>query len=448
MKFTTVVQYCNDLIFACLKNRCDWVFKADFTCELKDSLIHVHSIKERKMAMKNLTLFSATLIVLVIFTCGMLPAQVIFSRFDFNAVPYTNATIGPNATSIDADVTGDGAAVFIDANCGALKGIDLAIPNTASIFDQAEMGMTFRFLKLESRSDFFLRGGTNFYQSGNNLWISYRTSDGGAGFIDYGPYNTGFTLVEDGFFHEYTFIYVAGTGIATVSVDGLTVWTQDGPDSRDLYWVGAPDPIVGSVMDGNCSGIAFLDYAYFFIPIDPLPINFHSFEATAVGAEAILNWTAENAPLGIDFNIERSSDGIHFETIGATEGSVALGSQDFAFTDPQPGIGLHYYRVVQESGDGGFSRSEIRTVNFVGNDAPELSIWPNPVNPSQQQLHFSIANVGQSALIKIFDVHGKIVAEMPQAASGTIDAQRFAPGIYFLNCECSGARLMEKLIVR
>ena len=78
--------------------------------------------------MKSLIPFSATLIVLALFTGTVLPAQVIFSRFDFNAIPYTTATIVPNATAIDADATDDGAAVFIDANCGALKGIDLSIP--------------------------------------------------------------------------------------------------------------------------------------------------------------------------------------------------------------------------------------------------------------------------------------------------------------------------------
>ncbi|MEY3444278.1 MAG: hypothetical protein RLZZ519_2559 [Bacteroidota bacterium] len=242
--------------------------------------------------MKRLILFSATLIVLALFTGTMLPAQVIFSRFDFNSIPYTTATIGPNATAIDADVTDDGAAIYIGANCGAVKGIDLTIPNTASIFDQPEMGMTFRFRKLESRSDFFLRGGTSFYQSGNNLWVMFRTTDGGPGFIDYGPYNTAFTLVEDGLFHEYTFIYTAASGIATVSVDGIVVWTQDGPDNRDFYWTGAADPLVGSVMDGNCSGLGFLDYAYFFIPSAPLPVNFNSFEANAQEEDAILDWTA------------------------------------------------------------------------------------------------------------------------------------------------------------
>lgn len=398
--------------------------------------------------MKSLIPFSATLIVLALFTGTVLPAQVIFSRFDFNAIPYTTATIGPNATAIDADATDDGAAVFIDANCGALKGIDLSIPNTAAIFDQPEMGMTFRFRKLESRSDFFLRGGTTFYQSGNNLWISYRTSDGTGGFVDYGPYNTAFTLVEDGFFHEYTFIYVAATGIATVSVDGILVWTQDGPDNRNFYWTGAPDPMVGTVMDGNCSGLGFLDYAYFFIPIDPLPVEFHSFEAIADGEDALLDWTAENVMPGSNFKVERSMDGRQFEPVGTIAAQNHPGSQSYHFADVMPGNAEFYYRIVQESGDGGSHSSEIRTVSFAGNAAPSMSIWPNPVNAGQQQLHFSITNAGQNPLVKIYDVHGKTIAEPQQNEAGTIEVHEYAPGVYFLFCECDGARLMEKLIVR
>ena len=75
--------------------------------------------------MKKVLLFPATWIILVVLTCCQLTAQVTFSRFDFDTAPYTTASIGPNATSIDPDMVSDGNAAYINANCGALKGIDL-----------------------------------------------------------------------------------------------------------------------------------------------------------------------------------------------------------------------------------------------------------------------------------------------------------------------------------
>ncbi|HEX2898222.1 MAG TPA: T9SS type A sorting domain-containing protein [Bacteroidia bacterium] len=399
--------------------------------------------------MKNVTRPFVALVLLAFISGISLQAQVVFSRFDFNAIPFTTASIGPNAISIDGDVVGDGSAIYTGTNCGATKGIDLVIPNTAALFDQPEMGMTFMFQKLESRSDFFIRGGTSFYQDGGELMISYRTTDGAGGFIDYGPYHTAFTLSEDGIFHEYTFIYVASTGIATVSVDGMQVWTQDGPDNRDLHWVGAPDPIVGTVMDGNCNGLGILDYAFFFIPTVPLPVEFESFDVQALGNDALLQWTASHEFPGSAFQVERSRDGLTFEQVGNVAANVGTNSHAYAFKDAQPGSGLFYYRILQIDGDGGLQSSDIQTATFAGDGKPTIQAWPNPVSTDFGRLEVDLVNARQGARLLMLDSRGSIVLESSPAAGGTaLDISALSPGMYLLRCDCGGDPVTRKIIVR
>jgi hypothetical protein len=402
--------------------------------------------------MKKVLHFSLFLIVLSASTCAFVQAQVIFSRFDFNATPFTTAAIGPDALGIDADAVGDGSAIYIAGNCGGTKGFDMTIPNTAGIFDKPEMGMTFRFRKLESRSDFFVRGGTRFYQTGHVLYVSYRTSDGAAGFADYGPFDCGYTLAEDNLYHEYTFIYTEATGLAIVTVDGLLVWSNDGPDNRAFYWVGDPDPVVGTVMDGNCNGVGILDYAYFFTPDVPLPVEFLTFEARAQGSDAQLDWVAANANTQQPYTIERSKNGMDFVTIAEMQPSVGHSAQAQTYTDQSPGNGTFFYRIRQQDVDGRYSSTDVQEVTLSGKPIVSMQLWPNPINAATSEsgaVNVTLENVGVGAQLMLVNLQGSVVAQTKSEAAHTqLDISQVAPGLYLLKCDCDGAQLVQKLIVR
>ncbi len=396
--------------------------------------------------MKKSTRFAVSLIVLVAWMSCKLSAQTIFSRFDFNSPTYTDASIGPNATAIDPDVIDNGIGeIHIGANCGGTKGIDLTIPNLASLFDQPEMGMTFRFRKFETRSDFFVRGGTSFYQLGSMLYISYRTEDGSGGFIDYGPFNTSHSISEDNLFHEYTFIYVMSTGLATVIVDNVLVWSNDGPDNRALYWTAAPDPIVGTVMDGNCSGSSILDYAYFFIPVQPLPIEFASFEVTAVEADAQLDWEMGTASAQIGYDIERSPDGLSFTKVGHVN---AGDGNAHAYRDIAPGNGLFYYRVRAVGAEGESLASEIHTATLVGPKVPSLRVWPNP--STHGTVNLCVCGFEGLTTLTIEDLTGKQVMQVTVdiSSNSPIDISMLRPGIYIFKGNVEGQKLQQRLIVQ
>ena len=373
-------------------------------------------------------------------------AQLVFSRFDFNAMPLTLASIGPNGVSADPDGSSNSSEALVAANCEGTKGIDLTADNSSGIYNQPSLGMAFRFNKFESRSDFFVRGGTSFYQDGGMLYVSFRTSDGASGYTDYGPFNTGFSLPFDYTMHEYTFVYTASTGSAVVSVDGDVQWSMTGPPNRPLYWTGDPYPVIATVMDGTCTGPGFLDYAYFFIPDEPLPVEFLSFEAQATDGNAILNWeTADENPAQA-FLIERSFDGHTFSKIAEVAADAHSGNHLFTYVDPQPGTGQIFFRIRQQDAQGLFATSETRQVTIDALSKPSIHLWPNP---SDGQLQVQAPAIKGSAELSIMDPTGLTLYRQPISAGNTqIDLTQLPAGLYLVQYQDSQTRSTQKLLLR
>jgi hypothetical protein len=308
--------------------------------------------------------------------CG----QTVFSRFDMNDVPITIASIGPAAVSADPDATSNSAQALITANCAPTKGLNLVLNNAGGLYDQGSMGMSFRFQRLETFASFFLRGGTEFYIQGGQLRLNYRTYNGSGGFVDNNPSGLGFTVPNDNAFHIYTFEYDQASGIAKVMVDGVVVWSQDGPDNRPLYWVGASAPVVGIIMDGNCTGPGFLDYALFYTPPVPLKVEFVSFDVAPVLGNAELVWQAIRASSVHAFVVERRSETGGFVVVGSVPSSQNPGLSTFRFTDLRPGEGLWFYRVRQIDEEGIETISDVRELLLADDAEFRLYAYPNPAH--------------------------------------------------------------------
>ena len=62
------------------------------------------------------------------------PYEVV-SRFDFDTPALDQATVGPNATSVNPLAAQTGCGIRIASGSGGSTGIDVMIPNTGGIFD-------------------------------------------------------------------------------------------------------------------------------------------------------------------------------------------------------------------------------------------------------------------------------------------------------------------------
>ena len=166
-----------------------------------------------------------------------------------------------------------------------------------------------------------------------------------------------------------------------------------------------------------------------------LPIELLRFEAHVKTSGVLLSWETASEINNNYFNVERSSDGDKFESIGVIPGSgTTTQNHTYSFTDPDPGIGIFYYRLKQIDYDGGYSYSDVVAVKL-NSIINEINIFPNPV---KAVINFEFESVNTSKVhFQILDIMGKIlVDESKEISKGNItsqiDVKELPEGIYYL----------------
>ncbi len=116
---------------------------------------------------------------------------------------------------------------------------------------------------------------------------------------------------------------------------------------------------------------------------NPLPIDLINFTAALKNAKVKLNWNTMTETNNDFFTIERSSDGIAFESIGTVKGAGSTSQkQSYKFNDNDPLTGTSYYRLRQIDFDGKSKTFDIKVIKNTNTPVEEkmvvTSVWPNP----------------------------------------------------------------------
>jgi hypothetical protein len=146
-----------------------------------------------------------------------------------------------------------------------------------------------------------------------------------------------------------------------------------------------------------------------------LPVQLIYFAAVNDNNNAALTWATASEVNNAYFEIDRSLDGVTFDSIGQVAGNgnseVTI---NYAYNDPD--ISLYnspvlYYRLKQVDFDGNFTYSNIAAVNVA--DVQQvfhiISTYPNPFSD-----HFSVAffsPASQAVRMSVYDVRGALVSE-------------------------------------
>ncbi len=182
-----------------------------------------------------------------------------------------------------------------------------------------------------------------------------------------------------------------------------------------------------------------------------LPVTWLDFTARRNGEKAVLvQWTTASEVNNKLFEVQRSIDGINFETIGSINaGTSPSGVQQYLFNDMKPFAGINYYRLKQVDVDGRSAFSSIAKV-MMPNDKMLYSINPNPATTKAT---FVALSEMKKANIKLIDVSGKTVYNISRtviSAGESIDfpVSGFAKGYYLVVIESANGRFTEKLVVQ
>jgi carboxypeptidase T len=166
------------------------------------------------------------------------------------------------------------------------------------------------------------------------------------------------------------------------------------------------------------------------VPLMTLPVKFISFTGNLLPDETVaLRWEAETDADHDHFEIERSADGINFESMG-----IIVNRPPYRVLDERPFTGNNFYRIKQSDKDGSVMYSH--TVNiYVSPKAMLVSIYPNPVN-DVLYIRWNYPGMGKYS-ISLNDITGRSVIrkEILSASAGTtiqIDLHSQSAQLYLL----------------
>jgi hypothetical protein len=187
---------------------------------------------------------------------------------------------------------------------------------------------------------------------------------------------------------------------------------------------------------------------------DPLPVTLINFTATAIANKYIeLDWSTATEINNSGFQIERSSDGSTYESLGWVQGHGNSTMQnDYKYSDMTalPGI-VYYYRLKQEDVDGNYAYSPVVSANLTGSLGFSLeSLVPNPA--SDQVSIGVISNVSAVTTITMTDMLGREILKRPWEVNVGYNVQEFdlssmAEGAYIVTITSGSITTSKRLVV-
>jgi hypothetical protein len=101
------------------------------------------------------------------------------------------------------------------------------------------------------------------------------------------------------------------------------------------------------------------------ISLISLGVELAQFDAKANQKTTSLTWKTASEKDNAHFNIEQSTNGKDFQTVGQVKGNgTTSGSNSYTYEHSNPSVGVNYYRLKQEDFNGTVSYSPIKSVTF------------------------------------------------------------------------------------
>ena len=188
------------------------------------------------------------------------------------------------------------------------------------------------------------------------------------------------------------------------------------------------------------------------LSIAVLPISLTQFQGQCINNQIELMWQTATEANNKLFNIERSTDCIHFNVIGQVNGSGnSTHTINYKFTDNSNDASA-YYRLSQVDYNDNISRSGIIYVahNCIAKVVSEITVFPNPAT-SQVTLNLTVFQTVNLEL-EIYNNLGILVKSIPHQALETgiqainIDITELASGFYFLKTSLNDQIYINRII--
>jgi hypothetical protein len=166
------------------------------------------------------------------------------------------------------------------------------------------------------------------------------------------------------------------------------------------------------------------------------PVQWLRFIGTQTAKHNVLSWATANETRNRGFYIERSTDGIRFESIGWQASSAINGNSsqvlEYGFTDFNASVQSYFYRLRQVDMDNRFSYSSI--IRLGKQPLADVRIYPNPAT-DHIIVELPEQWVGQPYQVVLFNQQGRKVGQFQIAAlvsRVTIPVSNWSSGHYLI----------------
>jgi PKD repeat protein len=231
---------------------------------------------------------------------------------------------------------------------------------------------------------------------------------------------------------SYTYKQYYGANIAVTA--GSEAWdfgdgnTGTGTTPTHSYATTGTYTVKLSVKDQLCKQV-YTSTKSVVVSCTSAPVTMISFDATKEGSDVLLDWVTTSEVNNDYFDVQYSTDGINFVSIGTVKGNGTSGSyHEYSFTHTNPSSGTNYYKLVQYDFNGQKETTAIKAVTMEG---VQVSIMPNP---SSQNFNVHISGTDHAEIV-VIDVLGKEVyrTQSQEALVSTIAfGSDFAKGTYIV----------------
>jgi hypothetical protein len=220
-------------------------------------------------------------------------------------------------------------------------------------------------------------------------------------------------------------------------------------DSWSLGGLVLGSTTAGSVTWNNVS--TFSPFALSSINLfDPLPLTLVNFNAQwQTGGTVGLTWEVEDGVNANHFDIQRSADGVNWQTIGTVDASGSSSmATDYSYRDNAPLPGQDYYRLQLVDDAGYDTYSTVRVVSQSSGSG--ITIFPNPAS-DHINISFGASGVsggmGASGLqgpvsIRLMNVTGQVLLQEsvtnPAGQTITLPVAGYPSGSYLVQVLAAG----------
>jgi hypothetical protein len=188
-----------------------------------------------------------------------------------------------------------------------------------------------------------------------------------------------------------------------------------------------------------------------FCELVTLPVSFTQLKAKYTDGISHITWGTITENNSADFEIERSTDGIHFIKIGKVAAAGTSNKElKYQFDDSKVSSGNNYYRLKMIDANGSYQYSNIALVNVSVKGFRITNVYPSPfadrinvdvMSENDGEVNIKITSTtGKSMMNKTYNINNG-------AATITITSlEGFSKGLYIMQVKCGDQMTTRKIL--